>query len=414
MTIQPMAIDYDILIVGGGMVGASLACALGETGLRIGVVEAAPVRSDAQPSYDERPIALAFGTRRIFEGMGVWEALAELVTPIRTIHVSDRGRFGATRLHSEEEGVEALGYVVDTRTVGGVLTERMAKLPAVDLICPATVKTASVDADAAQVVLDRAGETVTLTSRLLVAADGATSAIRDLFGISTVLKDYGQSAVIANVEPELPHGHVAYERFTEEGPLAVLPMTEGRCGVVWTQPNERVDAVLALDDKAFLARLQERFGHRLGRFKRVGARRAYPLVLMHAPDAVRPRVAVIGNAAHTLHPIAGQGYNLGIRDVAVLAEVLANAARQGEDVGALAVLDRYAEGRRDDHRRVIAFTDGLVRLFSNSVPPLALGRDLGMLAIDLLPPLRRMLARQSMGLTGRLPRLARGLSLSAR
>lgn len=413
MTDQPIQGDYDILIVGGGMVGASLACALGGQGLRIGIVEAVPIKSRAQSSYDERPIALAFGTRRIFEGMDVWGELAGLVTPIRSIHVSDRGHFGVTRLRCEEEGVEALGYVADTRTVGSVLAERLAALPAVDLICPATVKTAAVAVGAAQVVLEREGRTLALTSRLVVAADGASSMVRELLGIATVVKDYGQSAVTAAVTPSLPHNHVAYERFTENGPLAVLPMDDNRCGIVWTQPRERVDEVLALDDETFLARLQACFGYRLGRFERVGVRRAYPLALMYAVDAVRPRAAVIGNAAHTLHPVAGQGFNLGLRDVAVLAEVLVQAAQQGEDIGDIAVLNRYAAWRHDDHRRVIGFTDGLTRLFSNALPPLVLARDLGMLAVDLLPPLKHLFARQSMGLVGRLPRLARGLPPSA-
>lgn len=404
--------DYDLLIVGGGMAGASLACALGGQGLRIGVVESVPLPARDQPSYDERPIALAFGTRRIFEGMGIWNDLAGRVTPIERIHVSDRGHFGVTRLNCKDEGVEALGYVVDTRTVGAVLMERLAAMPSVDLLCPATVTAAAVEADAAYVTVARAGETVRLTCRLVVAADGVSSTMRDLFGIPAVLRDYGQSAVTAQVTAQLPHEHVAYERFTEHGPLALLPMAEGRCGVVWTQPNERVDEVLAWDDKTFLAHLQDWFGFRLGRLDRVGARRAYPLVLMYVPHLVRPRVAVIGNAAHTLHPIAGQGYNLGIRDVAVLAEVLAQAAARGEDLGDIAVLQRYAEWRREDHRRVITFTDGLVRLFSNSTPPLVLARDLGMLVIDLVSPLKRLLARQSMGLVGRLPRLARGLPLA--
>ncbi len=395
------------------MVGASLACALGGQGLRIGVVEAVPIKSHAQSSYDERPIALAFGTRRIFEGMGVWNELAGLVTPIRSIHVSDRGHFSVTRLKCEEEGVEALGYVADTRTVGGVLAEHLATLPAVDLICPATVKTVAVAGDAAQVVVEREGQTLALTSRLVVAADGASSMVRELLGISMVVKDYGQSAVTATVTPALPHNYVAYERFTENGPLAVLPMGDNRCGIVWTQPRERVDEVLALDDKTFLRRLQACFGYRLGRFERAGVRHAYSLALMYAVDAVRPRAAVIGNAAHTLHPVAGQGFNLGLRDVAVLAEVLVRTVQQGEDIGDITVLNRYAAWRRDDHRRVIGFTDGLARLFSNALPPLVLARDLGMLAVDLLPPLKHLLARQSMGLVGYLPRLARGLPLSA-
>jgi 2-octaprenyl-6-methoxyphenol hydroxylase len=408
---MPGTADYDVLIVGGGMIGASLACALAATPLRVALVEAVPFGAPAQPSYDDRSIALGFGTRRIFEGMGLWPALAERITPIRAIHISDRGHFGITRLRCEDEGLEAMGYVAETRAVGEVLSQELAALAGVvDLFCPAVVASVRDGAVALRVALAGGAE---LTAKLVIAADGVGSAVRDMLGIAVQRTDYRQHAVIANVTPERGHGNVAYERFTETGPIALLPMGEGRCALVWAQREEDVEAVLALDDARFLARLQERFGWRLGRFLRTGARRAYPLALVRAQDALRPRVAVIGNAAHTLHPIAGQGFNLGLRDVAVLADVLSEAAARGEDVGEYAVLRRYADWRRADQRRVIALTDGLARLFAQPSAPFVLARNLAMLAIDLLPPLKSALARQGMGLVGRLPRLARGLSLEA-
>lgn len=402
---------YDVLISGGGLVGASLACALSGHGLRIGLIEAVPYNADAQPAYDDRAIALAAGTQRIFAALGLWPALAERATPIHRIHVSDRGRFGFTRLDRAEEGVPALGYVALGRDLGAVLTARVAQLRDVDVLCPARATGVDFTSDHAQVrVEDVNGERI-VTSRLLVAADGAQSMLRDLLGVPTTVWEYGQTAVIANVTPERPHDHVAYERFTDTGPLALLPMSEGRCALVWTLRDDQVESVMALDDAAFLARLQDRFGHRLGSLTRVGKRSAYPLRLVRARESVQPRLALIGNAAHTLHPIAGQGFNLGLRDVAALVDVLLDAQRGGQDIGGLAVLNRYADWRRADHRRVIAFTDGLTRVFASPLPPVALVRDLGMLALDLLPPAKHLFACLTMGKAGRLSRLARGLEL---
>ena len=402
---------YDILISGGGLVGASLACALGGQGLRIGLIEAVPFGDISQPSYDDRAIALAQGTQRIFSGMGIWPALEAHVTPIHQIHVSDRGRFGFARLDRAEEGVPALGYVALARDLGAVLAEQLAQLDDVELICPARVSAVEITSGGASVHIETADGERALVTRLLVAADGAQSTLRELFDIPTTTWEYGQSAVITNITPQYPHKHIAYERFTDTGPLALLPMSKQRCSLVWTLQAAQVDEVMALDDAAFLARLQERFGTRLGKLQRVGKRVVYPLRLVRARESVRPRLALIGNAAHTLHPIAGQGFNLGLRDVAALAEVVMEAKRAGQDIGDESVLRRYADWRKGDHRRVIAFTDGLTRVFTSSFPPIALARNLGMLTLDLCPPAKRLFARLTMGRAGKLPRLARGLGL---
>jgi 2-octaprenyl-6-methoxyphenol hydroxylase len=393
------------------MVGASLACALVGSDLRIGVIEAVPLRSQSQPSYDDRSIALSWGSRRIFEGMGIWPDIAPNATPIATIHVSDRGRFGVTRLSCEEQHVDALGYVVISRDIGQILADCVDKLPNVELICPAQLDGVELRRDAAFAHITRDGQHTVLSAGLLIAADGGHSFVRKALGIKTTIWDYGQSAVIANITPERFHNNVAFERFTNSGPLAVLPLSEDRCGVVWTRRNEDVAATLALDDAEFLLHLQEQFGYRLGRFLKVGKRHAYPLRLIRAKDQVRPRLALIGNAAHALHPIAGQGFNLGLRDVAALAQTLYQAKRDGEDVGNLAVLKNYAAWRQRDHMRVTAFTDTLVRVFSNSFFPLEVARNMGMVAAEIVPPIKHTLARQAMGLVGRLPRLARGLPL---
>jgi 2-octaprenyl-6-methoxyphenol hydroxylase len=243
----------------------------------------------------------------------------------------------------------------------------------------------------------------TLTARLLVAADGGRSAIRERLGIPQHQFAYGHHAVIANVTPSLPHNGVAYERFTDSGPLALLPMTGNRCGLVWTVRDADLDGVLALDDRAFLAGLQQRFGFRLGRLGAVGRRSHYPLELRLAQTQVLERVAIIGNAAHTVHPIAGQGFNLGIRDVAALADTLIDAHHHGRDLGSLDVLQPYADGRRRDHRTVALATDVLARLFVNPLAPLRLARNLGMVALDTLPPLKHALARAAMGRSAGVP-----------
>ncbi len=406
--------DYDLLIIGGGMVGASLACTLAGQDLRIGLVEAAPLTVSAHPSYDDRTIALAQGTKRIFQTLGLWDTLGSTATPIRQIHISERGGVGFAHLDNRDEGVDALGYVAEARLIGAALLAKLPTLSGVELLCPARLEQIAVESDAARATI-RFGDdrTIELRAKLLVAADGARSSVREQLGITALRWEYGQQAVIANVTPTLPHNHVAYERFTEDGPIALLPMNDNRCAVVCTVNEPDVPTVMDLDDTGFIALLHRRFGDRLGPFLRVGRRQAYPLFLLKSREHARSRVAIIGNAAHALHPIAGQGFNLGIRDVAALAEVITDARRNGQDIGDWSVLNHYADWRRWDQRQTIAFTDALNRLFANPLPPVRVARNLGLLAFDFCPPLKHRFARQTMGLDGRLPKLARGLPLTA-
>ncbi len=418
-----MDTDYDILIIGGGMAGASLAIALREIPLRIGVIEAVPVDALEQPSFDVRAIALAQGSKRIFEALGAWAPMvAGGVTPIRKISVSDRGRFGATRLDAREEGVEALGYVVEAAVIGRGLLSRVRELASVEWICPARLTDIEHGPQLARVAVEEGGTTRQYTARLVVAADGGRSAVREILGAKTLKLGYGQTAIISNVITDREHGEIAYERFTETGPLALLPNTapagfpDQTCGnrrwsLVWTAKDHQVPEITNLQDNAFLARLQERFGGRAGRFVAASPRAAYPLGLQYVRDHVRERLVFIGNAAHTIHPVAGQGFNLGLRDVAALAEVIAGAVAEGGDPGRLATLQGYADWRRPDYLRVLGMTDGLARTFSNRFAPLAVARNVGMVALDLFPGARHLLARQAMGLVGRQPRLALGLPL---
>ncbi len=400
----------DVLIVGGGLVGASLALALGRAGLDVAIVEAHPFRINEQPNYDERSIALAQGSQRIFSGMGLWDALQDAVCPIHTIHVSDRGHFGFTRLKREQEGVQALGYVASARLLGNALIHALDQTK-VRLLTPAQLQGFQADGEQVRASLSLDGKPLEYHARLLVAADGVQSQVREQLGIETHQWDYGQTAIIANVTPTRPHSNIAYERFTDTGPMALLPLNENHCSLVWTLRTDQVDGVMALDDTAFLSQLQDRFGYRLGRFVKVGTRHAYPLQLLRAKQSTAQRLALIGNAVHTLHPIAGQGFNLGLRDVAALAEVVIDAQRKGDDIGSANVLRQYADWRQTDQRRVVAFTDGMVRLFGQTLPPWVALRDTGMLALDLCPPAKHLFGRLTMGRVGRLPRLARGLAL---
>jgi 2-octaprenyl-6-methoxyphenol hydroxylase len=403
-----MSSDYDIVIAGGGMAGISLACALAPTGVRMAVIEATLPREDSQPSFDDRAIALAEGSRRIFEAIGLWDAIAKSATPIRKIHISERGKFGFTHLDAAEERVPALGYVALARDLGQALLSQFAET-GIDHLCPARLVNFETGDNEVEIDIETGEETRNITTKLLIAADGGQSQIREQLGIDVRRWEYGHTAVVSNILSGKPHGNIAYERFTTEGPLALLPMTENRFGIVLTVPTEQQEEILELDDDAFIHLLQERFGYRCGRFTRVGKRIAYPLSLVTAKESVRPRVALLGNAAHTLHPISGQGFNLGLRDVAVLADVIADAVHNGKDPGEENILQTYASKRQADQQSMALVTDGLARLFSNPLGIVTAGRNIGLLAADLLPGVRHQIARHAMGLKDAHARLSRGL-----
>ena len=403
---------YDIVIAGGGMIGTSLALALEPLGLSVAVVEAIRREVAAQPSFDDRSTALSRSTQRMFEAMGLWPDIVAASTPIRSIHVSDRGRFGFSHIDAQEQRVEALGYVVINRVLGGVLQDALDELDSVDSVCPARIVDVALAPDSATAVVDLAdGNRQVLTCDLLVAADGANSTVREMMGIAARTSDYGQRAVIGNLLPEKDIDNVAYERFTRQGPLAILPVADGRAGFVWTVSEDDAERVMALDDDAFLAELQEQFGYRLGAFSKVGKRASYPLALSKAMRLTATRSVLVGNAAHGLHPVSAQGFNLGLRDVAAIVDCIAdsNATCRDLDPGHSALLEQYACWRRSDQMKLLRFTDGLVSLFGSERRPLGMLRNIGMLGFDLVPGIRSVFARHTMGLAGRLPRLSRGV-----
>ncbi len=409
-------VDYDLIIVGGGMVGASLACALGNQPLKIAIVEAHSLDMNTPPSYDDRAIALSYGTSKIFRTLNIWEQLATKVTPIKHIHVSDRGHIGVTRINHQEEHVDALGYVITARELGQVLYNNLSQYDNLHMLKPANMTDLEITEDSANVSIvfgdDSAeSENNNVTTKLLVAADGGNSSVRQLLNIEAQQYDYHQTAITANVTVSMPHNNVAYERFTSQGPLALLPMPDQRCSLVWTRRSDKVNPIMAMSDQEFLRQLQIEFGNRLGQFTQVGKRSTYQLKLVKANAQVQKRVALIGNAAHTLHPIAGQGFNLGMRDVATLAQIIVEEQKAGRDIGLLRVLQPYQQWRQQDHQRIIGFTDNLVKIFSNRFTPLALARNIGLVATDVFPPLKHLLAEHTMGMAGKLPKLARGLPL---
>lgn len=406
--------QYDVLIAGGGMIGTSLALALAPLGLRVAVVEAVARKATTQPSFDDRSTALSRSTQRMFEAMGLWAEVAEASTPIRAIHVSDQGRFGFSHIDAEEQGVEALGYVVINRVLGEVLQTALERVDGVEVFCPARIAEVELGTELATATIELGNDKrEQLDCALLVAADGAQSSVRSMMGITAERKDYGQRAVIGNLLPEKPLNNVAYERFTPQGPLAILPVADGRAGFVWTVSEDDADRVMALDDVAFLGELQREFGHRLGTFSRVGKRAAYPLALTRALRLTATRSVLIGNAAHGLHPVSAQGFNLGMRDVAALCDCIADARSEdpSADLGDPDLLARYAQWRRDDQGKLVRLTDGIVRLFGSSSPPLRAARNIGMLGFDIVPGVRSLFAKHMMGLAGRLPRLSRGVPL---
>ena len=400
-----MEADVDVLIVGGGLVGASLAIALDGAGLRVALVEAAAPKVELQPSYDERNLALARATVNALSALGVWETCASRATPIRKIHVSRQGEFGAVRLDAARHGVDAFGAVLPARELGNGLLTRLTACRDLTRFAPAKLEAIAVATDAISATLASADGVHKLRTRLLVGADGTTSFVRSALGIQIDNVDYVQTAFVCTATPQRSPD-CAYERFTATGPVALLPLTERRVGVVLSVPSADAARVAVLDDADFADLLQTRFGYRLGHLTRPGKRVAYPLKRVQAQRLTAPRAVLVGNAAQTLHPIGAQGFNLGLRDALTLAELLTDAAQAGTDPGAASLLTDYVARRHQDRTGTIAMSDGLVRLTANEALPLKLLRSFGLLALDRIVPLQSALVRRGMGFRGIVPHLA--------
>ncbi|MEY3787570.1 MAG: hypothetical protein RLZ75_1777 [Pseudomonadota bacterium] len=392
-----MQYDYDLLIVGGGLAGNCLALALKNTSLRIAIIEA-NTREQLQDSpAGDRALALASGTVMMLEKLDSWQGISHAATPIKHIHVSDRGHFGKTRLSAQKEHVDALGYVISARDLETYVADQVLKA-GIELISPARVTGLMSGDKEICVSLKQGNDALNLSARLLVGADGGLSSVRQLLNIGQHTTEYGQTAIVTTVQSSLPHKNTAYERFTASGPLALLPIARNQCAVVWTRSTEDANALMLGSEVDFLAELQQCFGFKLGELSLSAPRRAFPLSLIRAETMVTGRALIIGNAAHQLHPVAGQGFNLGLRDVVQLAERLIKQSDINNDIGDANFLNEYAISRKKDHDRTIGFTDAVVKIFSNKWLALALARNVGLTLLDHIPVAKTLLTRHAMGL----------------
>ena len=391
-------IDVDILIVGGGLIGASLTLALLDAGFRTLLVEAHPFSEHIQPDFDARSLALSPASVRILQMLKVWPRLCESACAIDTIQVSEQHCFGRARLCGDANN--PLGYVVEMQHISAALH---ALLPPECILAPASLT--ALNPEEGMATLSRPTGDLTVQAKLIVAADGVHSTVRALCGVETNTKHYEQKAVVANIGLARPHQQQAFERFTTTGPLALLPLNGLRAALVWSLPSEEADRYACLPERDFLTALQRHFGYQLGRFTRAGQRMVYPLQQVLASQQVMDRVVFIGNAAHTLHPVAGQGFNLGLRDVAMLAQCIVQHGLNP------AMLKTYQASRQHDQTSITRLTDGLIELFTSKIPGMAIARSAGLMALDNIPLLKRVLTRYARGFAGTIPDLVCGIAL---
>ncbi len=396
---------YDIVIVGGGMVGNTLACALGDTVLRVALIEGQTPSAETPHDYDVRVSAITLASRALFENIAAWEGMrSRRVSPLREMHVWDAQGSGAIHFDAAELGEAELGYIIENRVIVAATLERLKQFGNVDVFCPSAVTAVSTDAARVSVEL-QGGEC--LTARLVVGADGAHSSIREWAGIRSRGWNYQQTAIVATVKTVQPHRACAYQVFHSTGPLAYLPLTDGLSSIVWSCDQARAEELLQLDDPAFMQELSIAFGNRLGAMQSVSQRAGYPLSLAHSDHYIGERIALVGDAAHRVHPLAGQGVNLGLLDAASLAQVLLEAAADKKDIGAHAVLRRYERWRKGGNLAMLAVTDAFKRGFGSQRWPLVPLRNAGMRLADGLGPVKQLIMRHAVGLAGDLPELAR-------
>jgi 2-octaprenyl-6-methoxyphenol hydroxylase len=398
--------DVELLIAGGGLTGLLLGIACGGAGLPVAIVDRQDPARLLGEEFDGRSSAIGYGSQQVLEAIGLWPPIAPDAEPIREIRVADDDSPLFLHYDHRELGASApLGYIVENRVLRRVLIDRIRSIPNVLFLAPLAVDSVSTSPLRATAELSDGRQ---LRTRLVTAADGQESPLRRAAGIRTVEWRYPQTGIVTTVRHQRPHNGIAVEHFLPAGPFAILPMTGNRSSIVWTERAELAPRLVDLSDAGFATELAARFGDFLGEVEPIGPRWTYPLKFLLAENYAATRLALVGEAAHTIHPIAGQGLNLGIRDVAALAELLIDTRRLGLDIGEDSVLLHYQRRRRFDALALAAVTDGLNRLFSNSLPPIQLARDVGLAIVNRLPPLKRVLMRDAMGILGDLPRLVRG------
>jgi 2-octaprenylphenol hydroxylase len=399
-------LSSDLIIVGGGMVGSALGCAAAEAGYSVTLLERKePQREWPKDEVDLRVSALTRASQRILENLGAWRRMSEMrISPYTDMEVWDAAGSGRIHFSAAEIGEANLGHIVENRVTQLALWERLEQLPNVTLRCPASVSELLLEQGPPELRLSDGSR---LQAKLIVAADGRDSQLRAMAGIGTKGWDYDQHAIVATVTPSRHHGHTARQRFMKTGPLAFLPIDDGRCSIVWSTSPQQASELMALDDTAFCMALTEASERMLGEVEAVGPRGVFPLRLGHAETYIRPGLALIGDAAHAIHPLAGQGVNLGFLDAAALAETLIEAGKNGRSIGSLSTLRRYERARKGGNMSMLAAMDAFKRTFSNEILPLRLLRNLGLSLADHSGPLKQLLVRRAMGLSGELPRLAR-------
>ena len=392
--------------------GASLACCLSKSGYHVIVLEKIPINSDLQPSYDERGLALSLASCRILDAIGVWDEIKNNCVPIKNIHVSDRGNTGIVRLDAKEMGLEAMGYVVIARSLGKGLMEKVQASPEIEYLTPAEVISLSLDKEKVMLNVDNGGFAREISCHLVVGADGSNSRIRNQAGLSTYVKEYKQTAIVSNITIDSDTRFTAYERFTPYGPLALLPLDKSRFVSINCISSAQIGSCMEMDDESYISRLQELAGTRMGKILKLGKRKSYPLKLIKSEPQYCERLVLLGNSAHTIHPNGAQGFNLGLRDAASLAEILIkNRNTPGVDVGSNQILEEYINFRKQDHNKVIGLSDGLTEIFYTNNVVKKILRNSAMSLLNMVPAFKYKFARMAMGVEGRQPSLVRGLLL---
>jgi 2-polyprenylphenol 6-hydroxylase len=405
--------NYDVVIIGGGMVGLTLACALGDriTGnnrLHIAVIEAnEPDAFDSDDEYDLRVSAISRASQQVFENLNVWQSIqSRRISAFEHMHVWDGTGEGEIHFDAAELGVDALGHIVENRVTQIALMQQVKQQGNVDLLCPVNVERIEYNESGSRIVLDDGHE---ILARLLVGADGAHSRVRDAAGIGLDQAEYNQKALVCVVKSAIHHQHTAWQRFLPTGPLAFLPLSDGRCSIVWSTSGEQAEALLELGDSVFCHRLEQAFDYKLGAIESVGQRAAFPLVRRHAEAYVKPGLALVGDAAHTIHPLAGQGVNLGVLDAVSLAQVMINTDSQGMDIASRSSLRKYERWRRGENTIMMFSMSGFKNLFSNEQSELSVIRNAGLNLVNSIRPLKNRFMRHAMGLEGDLPDLAKSV-----
>ena len=399
--------DFDIIVIGGGMVGMAAALSLSKLNVKIALLESQVAQNNSHPSYDDRTLVVNQASISFWKNLNIWQNLNESVTTIKKVHVSNKGHFGSVKFDCKEMNVDALAYIVEAKILGFALKNACERNELVTIFAPASYKQMENKKERVDIEYELENNRHKISAKLVLAADGIQSGIRQQLGLETIIKSYQRKAIICNITPEFKHNNCAYERLTEKGPTAILPFINNRCGFVWTVDEDKAEGILNLPDEKFLTQAQKQFGYRLGQFIKAGKRSSYPLYLVTVPKQVKNRVILIGNAAHGMSPISAQGLNLAVRDVARLYDVIKNEIKSCKDIGSQKTLDTYQNAINDDQQQTMKYTDDLMSWFKIDEPIISSIRSLGLFALNQSSHLKKELYNRASGYRGHIPQLLR-------